>query len=59
MKPYRKKPDWIMENDTVYYMQKEQHGFTLIVYDPLLEGSGHLWFYFPPGKDSLIYIRQD
>jgi hypothetical protein len=54
MKPYRKKPDRTLNNQTVYLWQAELEGYTLLIYDPLFVDSGGHIFYFPPEKDSLV-----
>lgn len=59
MKPYRKEPDRVLENRSVYFWQERQEGFTLLIYDPLLGDSGGLIFYFPPGQDTLYYISEE
>lgn len=59
MSVYRKSPNGIYENDTIWYKQNKIVVTTYLYRTYWSAASSDLHFYFPPAQDSLMHIYYD
>lgn len=58
MKPFKKSPDKIFENDSIYY-EGSYHSVTSYFYYTRWDASEHIYFFFPTGQDTLFHLYYD